>query len=130
MPVRKSSPGEFKPETVSEHDILFDCPECKKLLVVDDRAAGLKIDCPECGKPVSVPEQAHATRAVEHHDAATAEEKRQVLERQVEENRMQHAEATNKFHDHVTQANRFKLRIQKLEQEHAKMQEELKKLSK
>jgi phage FluMu protein Com len=128
MSVRKSSAAELKPETVNEHDILFDCPECKKLLVVDDRAAGLKINCPECNKEITVPEAAHATQGMGHHEAATAEEKRKILEQLVEENRMQHAEATNKFHDHVTQANRFKVRIQKLDQEFQKAQEELKKL--
>lgn len=36
-------------------DIEFSCPECKGLLVVDERGAGLEVKCPECGKPIRIP---------------------------------------------------------------------------
>lgn len=129
MPANKNALEQFSPETVTEHDLIFDCPECKKLLVIDERAAGLKINCPLCRKEISVPLQVHATQAIEHHDAATLEEKRALLQKQIDENRMQHTEAMNKWHDHVTQANRLKVRIQKLDQDHEKMGEQVKKLS-
>ena len=128
MPAKKNAPEQLSPETVTEHDLVFDCPECAKLLVIDERAAGLKINCPLCGKEISVPQQVHVTQAMEHHDAATLEEKRALLQKQIDENRMQHTEAMNKWHDHVTQVNRLKVRIQKLDQDHEKMEEQVKKL--
>lgn len=128
MPAKKNAPEEPAHQAVSENDLVFDCPECKKLLVVDGRAAGLKINCPLCDKQISVPQQVHVTQSIEHHDPATVEEKRALYQKQIDENRMQHTEAMNKWHDHVTQANRFKVRIQKLDQDHAKMEEQMKKL--
>lgn len=128
MSAKKSAAGMPSPESVTEHDLVFDCPECQKLLVVDERAAGIKIECPLCGKQISVPQQVHVTQAIEHHDAATVEEKKALVQKQMDENRMQHTEAMNKWHDHVTQANRLKVRIQKLDQEHKKMDEQMKAL--
>ncbi len=130
MPAKKNAPEPLSPETVTEHDLVFDCPECKKLLVIDERAADLKINCPLCGKEIQVPQQVHVTQAIEHHDAATGAEKRDLLQKQIAENRMQYTEAMNKWHDHVTQANRLKVRIQKLDQDHEKMEEQLKKIGK
>ena len=129
MPAKKNASDPVSSHTVSEHDLVFDCPECKKLLVVDERAAGLTINCPMCDKEISVPQQVQVTH-IEHHDAATLEEKRGLLQKQIDENRMQHTEAMNKWHDHVTQANRLKVRIQKLDQDHEKIQEQMKKLGK
>ena len=128
MPAKKDAPEQPSVETITEHDLVFDCPECKKLLVIDERAAGLKINCALCGKEINVPQQVHVTQAIEHHDAATVAEKRALLEKQIDENRMQHTEATNKWHDHVTQLNRLKVRIQKLDQDHKKMEEQMKAL--
>jgi len=128
MPSKKDVPEQPSSETITEHDLVFDCPECKKLLVVDEGAAGLRIPCPLCGKEIGVPKQVHATQAIEHHDAATAEERRALLQKQIDENRMQHTEATNKWHDHVTQLNRLKVRIQKLDQDFQKMEEQMKRL--
>jgi DNA-directed RNA polymerase subunit RPC12/RpoP len=41
--------------TVSEEDILFECPRCGKSMVVDQKAAGLIVDCPQCHIDVVVP---------------------------------------------------------------------------
>ena len=128
MPAKKDAPEQLSAESVTEHDLVFDCPECKKLLVVDERAAGLKISCPLCSKEINVPQQVHITQTIEHHDGATAAEKRAAYQKQIDENRMQHTEAMNKWHDHVTQANRLKVRIQKLDQDHQKIEEQMKKL--
>jgi ribosomal protein S27E len=40
---------------IRDTDIIFDCPRCKKNLVIDYRAAGLEIKCSECGESILVP---------------------------------------------------------------------------
>jgi predicted RNA-binding Zn-ribbon protein involved in translation (DUF1610 family) len=40
---------------IRDTDIVFDCPECGKSLVIDYRGAGLQINCSECGASVLVP---------------------------------------------------------------------------
>jgi len=40
---------------IRDTDIVFDCPQCGKSLVIDYRGAGLQINCSECGEPVLVP---------------------------------------------------------------------------
>ncbi len=40
---------------IRDTDIVFDCPECGKSLVIDYRGAGLQIDCSSCGATVLVP---------------------------------------------------------------------------
>lgn len=130
MPDQKTVAGELSAETVTEKDILFDCPHCAKSLVIDERAAGLVIQCPKCSKEVEVPQKAHVTGALEHHDAATLEEKMSQLETRMSENRMQHTETVNKLNDHITQTNRLKVRMRKLDSDYQKMEEELKALTK
>ena len=119
----------MSPETVTAQDVVFDCPKCRKSLVVDQRAAGLKVPCPQCGQEAEVPQPAHGTQALEHQDDVTIEEKLSHLENQMAENRVQYTEAINKLNDHITQANRYKLRIQKLESDYQKMEEQLNNLT-
>jgi DNA-directed RNA polymerase subunit RPC12/RpoP len=40
---------------MSPRDILFECPACRKSLVVDEAAEGLIVDCPQCHINVIVP---------------------------------------------------------------------------
>lgn len=40
---------------IRDTDIVFDCPQCGKNLVIDYRGAGLEINCSECGSSVLVP---------------------------------------------------------------------------
>ncbi|NLB59869.1 MAG: hypothetical protein GX806_02135 [Lentisphaerae bacterium] len=47
--------GQEQPVEISESDILFECCHCGKSLVIDYRAAGLKIPCPACRESVQVP---------------------------------------------------------------------------
>ena len=37
-------------------DIVFNCPECRQELEVDESGAGSQIDCPECGASITIPE--------------------------------------------------------------------------
>lgn len=36
-------------------DIIFECPECKDYISVDERGAGLEAPCPLCGKQIGIP---------------------------------------------------------------------------
>ncbi len=40
---------------IRDIDIVFDCPQCGKNLVIDYRGAGLEINCSQCGASVLVP---------------------------------------------------------------------------
>ncbi len=40
---------------IRDSDIVFDCPQCGKNLVIDYRGAGLQINCTQCGANVLVP---------------------------------------------------------------------------
>lgn len=40
---------------IRDTDIVFDCPNCGKSLVIDYRGAGLQIPCSDCGASVLVP---------------------------------------------------------------------------
>ena len=40
---------------IRDTDIVFDCPNCGKSLVIDYRGAGLQLECVNCGESVLVP---------------------------------------------------------------------------
>ncbi len=42
---------------ITERDIVFDCPTCQGVLVVDRDGEGMKLKCVHCGAPVLVPKQ-------------------------------------------------------------------------
>lgn len=44
-------------EQIGAHDILFECPECGKSMVIEDSAAGAYVECPRCKIYVVVPGQ-------------------------------------------------------------------------
>jgi len=37
-------------------DIVFNCPECRQELEVEETGAGSQIDCPSCGATITIPE--------------------------------------------------------------------------
>jgi len=39
-------------------EMIFNCPECKNPLKVDDSAAGMTVDCPQCAKKIQIPKPA------------------------------------------------------------------------
>ncbi len=60
MNEKKETLSELAPQnaaesTVSETDIVFDCPYCGKNLCIDYHGAGLMVPCPECEKRIQVP---------------------------------------------------------------------------
>lgn len=40
---------------VTPYDILFECPNCDKSMVIDEAAAGMMVECPQCHANVIVP---------------------------------------------------------------------------
>lgn len=42
-------------DDIRDTDILFECPQCGKSMVIDYRGAGLTIPCVDCRSPVDVP---------------------------------------------------------------------------
>lgn len=58
MPPESSTPDETA--SISENDILFECPSCGKSLVVEESAEGMIIDCPQCETNVIVPPRSSA----------------------------------------------------------------------
>lgn len=51
VPVRENTDD----AEIRDTDIVFDCPQCGKNLVIDYRGAGLQINCSQCGTSVLVP---------------------------------------------------------------------------
>ncbi|MFO7534776.1 MAG: hypothetical protein R6X19_03700 [Kiritimatiellia bacterium] len=49
------TPQDAAESTISETDIVFDCPYCGKNLCIDYHGAGLMVACPECEKRLQVP---------------------------------------------------------------------------
>src|SRR5437899_476743 len=48
--------GQTIPETaITPRDILFECPNCGKSMVIDGSALGMIVDCPQCPAQVIVP---------------------------------------------------------------------------
>jgi predicted nucleic acid-binding Zn-ribbon protein len=43
------------PTTITEQDIVFECPYCGKSMAIDKRGMGLTIECPDCQGLVRVP---------------------------------------------------------------------------
>ena len=40
---------------ITPSDIVFECPNCGHVIVIDYRGAGLMVNCPECNNAVEVP---------------------------------------------------------------------------
>lgn len=107
--------------SVTASDVVFDCPHCHKSLVVDAVAAGHELDCPKCGKTVKVPvtnkvmslQDAPETKGLQAKPAW--EQELISIESALGETRNQREEAGNFYKKHVSEANRQKLRIEKLD---------------
>jgi hypothetical protein len=110
-----------RPEQVSASDILFDCPKCHKSLVVDRVAAGHSLPCPTCGEPLTVPEPNRVVTLAEAPETAALEAKpaweRELLavEASIKETRHQREEAGNFHKQHLSEANRQQLRMERLD---------------
>jgi transcription elongation factor Elf1 len=104
-------------------DIVFACAHCSTSFVVDVAAAGMTLDCQKCGKPTTVPRvnvEAAAQQAVKISD----------LQHQLKENESQRTEVTGYINQQSIQLHRWQLRLQSLNERHAKLEAELADLKK
>ncbi len=110
------------PNQVDSHDdLVFDCPECHQNLIVKSVAAGHAVACPHCGHSMTVPD---APKVVTLSEAPETQQlqslptwKQELLstESAWRETKHQREEAGNAFKHHSSEANRLKLRIEKLD---------------
>jgi hypothetical protein len=109
------------PQSVGENDIVFDCKHCNKSLVIDRVAAGHNLDCPTCGKSVTVPEVhkvvslAEAPETEKLKSKPAWEQELVSIDSALKESKNQREEAGNFYKHHCSEANRQKLRIDKLD---------------
>ena len=55
---------------VTPDDVLFECPLCRKGMVIDKSAAGMIVDCPQCHAEVIVPPDAAPDPVAEQREKA------------------------------------------------------------
>ncbi|MDD2709050.1 MAG: hypothetical protein PHV34_13775 [Verrucomicrobiae bacterium] len=109
------------PQDVASRDIVFDCPSCHKSLVVDQVAAGHQVPCPKCGQNIPVPQVHRVVTLDEAPETGKIQAMPQWkqdlihIEASLKEASHQRQEAGNQFNQHVSEANRLKLRIEKLD---------------
>ena len=58
--------------TVMPDDMLFECPNCSKSMVIDESAVGKIVDCPRCPAQVIVPSRPAPPAESERRENATA----------------------------------------------------------
>lgn len=108
-------------QSVGARDIVFDCTSCHKSLVVDPVAAGHEMPCPLCGKMTKVPAEHHVVTLDEAPETqklqAMPEWQRELLtvESSLREAHHQREEAGNFYKQHLSEVNRQKLRMEKLD---------------
>lgn len=109
------------PEEIGINDVVFDCPHCHKSLAVDKIAAGIELDCPKCGKKVTVPKVNRVVTLAEAPETEKIkakppwEQELMGIESAIRETDHQRQEAGNLYKHHVSEANRQKVRIEKLD---------------
>jgi len=65
--------GATMPEiTITPKDVLFECPNCGKSMVIDESAVGKIVDCPRCPAQVIVPSRPAPPAESERRENATA----------------------------------------------------------
>jgi len=57
--------------TITPSDILFECPNCSKSMVIDESAVGKIVDCPRCPAQVIVPSRPAPSAESERRENAT-----------------------------------------------------------
>jgi len=57
--------------TITPRDILFECPNCSKSMVIDESAVGKIVDCPRCPTQVIVPSRPAPPAETERRESAT-----------------------------------------------------------
>lgn len=127
--------------TLSERDILFECPSCGKSLLVDQAAEGLIVVCPQCHINVIVPPrntsapatvapssaappvvpppvkaaQSKSSSAAEMSDMAQVREQLVTLGSKLKELQTQRTELTNRIASRLNEVNRDLVMMARLE---------------
>lgn len=109
------------PHSVTDQDLVFECPECHKSLVVDKVAAGHDLNCPTCEKPIKVPELSKVVGLSESPEtkqlkAKPAWEQELIsIQSSLGETTNQRKEAGNQFNHRCSEANRLKVQMDKMD---------------
>ena len=107
--------------SVGETDLVFDCPSCHKTLVVDRLATGHTLTCPLCNQSLVAPETHRVVTLAEAPETQKLlskpawEQELVSIESALKEIHHQRQEAGNFYKQYVSEANRQKLRIEKLD---------------
>ena len=122
---------EFKQKKdITESDIVFDCPNCRKSLAMDRRGAGLTIDCPGCNEPVRVPTPPDAVPETykdltEYADMEDLQQSLLSSRKKVDALTAQIAETAKKHEDFEAQRDKNAATINKLRSEFGHIQDAL-----
>ncbi len=57
---------------ITPSDILFECPDCGKSMVIDESAVGMMVDCPQCPAHVIVPSRPAPPSEARQRETASA----------------------------------------------------------
>ena len=57
---------------IAPSDILFECPNCGKSMVIDESAVGMIVDCPQCPAQVIVPSRPAPPAEAKQREKASA----------------------------------------------------------
>ncbi len=106
---------------IEPNDMVFDCPACRKSLVVDQVAAGQILQCPICKKPIQVPMTSRVVTLAQAPETAKIaqmpdwEQELLSIQSALKETKHQREEAGNFYRQHSSEANRQQLRMEKLD---------------
>ncbi len=82
--------------SITDNDIVFECPHCSKSLAIDKRGMGLTIQCPDCDRPIRVPTISDTQAGVEADAVAMPTE---ALASALEESRLHVIELTARLNE-------------------------------
>lgn len=136
--------------TVTDRDIVFDCPHCRGELVVDQEGAGMSLSCSHCGRTIAIPVRpppAQAVAAVREENASAAlpkdprvmarlfgfdaqppeqvHKRAEELKLHLKENQSQTTEMRGHVNRATIELHRFQLKLQKLQDRQAAIEAEL-----
>jgi hypothetical protein len=118
------NPEEFEPNdhhSVTDQDLVFECPECRKSLVIDKVAAGQSLNCPVCGKSIKIPELSKVVGLADSPETKTLlakpawEQELIFIQSALGETQNQRKEAGNQFNHRCSEANRLKVQMDKMD---------------
>ena len=103
------------------HNTSFNCPACHQDLALNNLEAGKAAACPHCGASLAIPEEHQVVTLAEAQETKNLlsklawEQELLSIESALRETHHQRQESGNFYKQHVSEANRQKLRIEKLD---------------